>query len=73
MSQRLYGSGMQMFKGMHKKTELMCLICADQRNMYHYTWIAIPRQEEKAMKSIIPSFIQQRTTTVYWVVQEELK
>ena len=63
MSQRLYGSGMLMFKVMNKNTVLMCWICSDQRNLWH-TWITIPQQEVKAMVIVIPSFIQQRITTV---------
>ena len=46
------------------KTLLIGWICSDQRNMWHYTQIAMSQQEVKAMKIVIPSFIQQWITTV---------
>ena len=64
MSQRLYGSGMKMFKVMNKNAVLMCWICSAQWNMWHHARIAIPQQEVKAMNIVIPSFIQQRITMV---------
>ena len=43
---------------------VLCWMCSNQRNTWHHTWIKIQQQEVKAVKIVIPSFMQQKVTTV---------